>query len=77
MTDGRTWNVEVHDPSIGRGSLLSEHRDLLVDEAITLMENNSDKALCLRQRGEALPSDHRALHAFQVRTGKRLLPMFG
>src|SRR3982074_1228848 len=25
--DGGTWNVEVHDPSIGRGSLLSAHRE--------------------------------------------------
>jgi hypothetical protein len=58
MKDGRAWNVEVHDPHIGRGSLLSEHRNLLAEEAIAFMESNSDKAFCLRQRGEAHPSDH-------------------
>jgi hypothetical protein len=76
MKDGRAWNVEVHDPHIGRGSLLSEHRNLLAEEAIAFMESNSDKAFCLRQRGEAHPSDHHALNAFQARTGKRLEPMF-
>jgi hypothetical protein len=73
MTNG-AYNLEIHDPLVGRGSLLQHHVGLSGAEAARLMIHHADKALLLRERGSPTPADHEALRSFQVRTGKRLLP---
>jgi hypothetical protein len=72
MTNG-AWNLEVHDPVVSRGSLLSHYEGLSGDEAVILMERYADRALVLRERGFPTAADHEALRSFQLRTGKRLL----
>ena len=67
------WNLEVHNPAVGRGSLLSSYHGLSGAEAVTLMEQHADKSLLLRERGRPTEADHDALRRFQLRTGKRLL----
>lgn len=71
MTDA--WYLEVHDPTMARGSLLSHHIGLTEDKAVVLMERHRDFALLLRQLGQSTESDHDALRRFQIRTGKRLV----
>jgi hypothetical protein len=73
MTNG-AWNLEVHDPLVGRGSLISQHVGLSGAQAASLMEQHADKALLLRERGKPTADDHEALRSFQLRTGKRLIP---
>ena len=72
MTNG-AWNLEVHNPAVGRGSLMSNYQGLSGEEAVSLMEQYADKALLLRERGQPTEADHDALRRFQLRTGKRLL----
>jgi hypothetical protein len=73
MANG-AWNLEVHDPLVGRGSLISLHEGLSGAQAASLMELHADKALLLRERGKPTAGDHEALRSFQLRTGKRLIP---
>jgi hypothetical protein len=72
MTNG-AWNLEVHNPAVGRGSLMYNYHGLSGAEAASLMEQHADKSLLLRERGNPSSADHEALRAFQIRTGKRLL----
>jgi len=67
------WNLEVHNPAVGRGSLMSHYEGLSGAEAVSLMEQHADKALLLRESGKPTEADHDALQRFQLRTGKRLL----
>ncbi|MCK1672783.1 hypothetical protein [Bradyrhizobium sp. 150] len=72
MKDG-AYNLEVHDPKKGRGSLIDHFEGLSGPEAASLMEQNASKALFLRERGTPTEADQEALRRFQIRTGKRLL----
>jgi hypothetical protein len=72
MTNG-AFNLEVHNPLVGRGSLLHHFTGLDGNEAAELMTQYADKVLLLRERGQPSPADHDALRTFQLRTGKRLL----
>jgi len=67
------WNLEVHNPAVGRGSLMSHYEGLSGAVAVSLMEQHADKALLLRESGQPTEADHDALQRFQLRTGKRLL----
>jgi hypothetical protein len=73
MTNG-AWNLEVHDPLVGRGSLISQHLGLSGAQAASLMELHADKALLLRERGKPTADDHEALRSFQLRTGNGWSP---
>jgi hypothetical protein len=50
MTNG-SYNLEVHNPAVGRGSLLEHYEGLTGAEAAALMTSHADKALLLRERG--------------------------
>jgi hypothetical protein len=67
------FNLEVHDPAIGRGSRLCSYQGLTGAQAALLMERHAGQALLLRERGMPTAADHEALRKFQLRTGKRLL----
>jgi hypothetical protein len=73
MTNG-AWNLEIHNPNVGHGSLIAHHHGISGDQAAALMEKHLDKALLLRERGRSTEADHEALRLFQIRTGKRLTP---
>ena len=72
MTNLRAWTLEVHNPDVGKESMISCHPDLAAVDAIALMESSPDKAFMLRESGEAPMTDYALLTAFQIRTGKRL-----
>jgi hypothetical protein len=75
MTNG-AWDLEVHDPNKGRGSILSHHEGLTGAEAVAIMEKDLEKVFRRRECGKATAADHEALRVFELKTGKRLLRDF-
>ena len=69
------WNLEIHNPTAGRNSLLYHHEGLTGAQAVELMEQHADKALLLRERGTPTSADHIAFQRFQ-KNGKRLQRAF-
>ena len=73
MTDG-AYELQIHNPAVGEGSLLRSHDGLTGAEAVALMEQNEGKVFSLIQCGKPTAADHEALRDFQIRPGMRLLP---
>jgi hypothetical protein len=66
------WNLEVHKPAVGRGSLMFHYEGLSGAEAASLMERHAGKAMLLRECGVPTEADHEALRRFQIRTARPL-----
>jgi hypothetical protein len=72
MSNG-VFEVQMHDPHKGQGSLLCWEGGLTGKEAADWIELHPDMSFVVHEHGRATPADHDELLKFQVRTGKRLM----